>query len=214
MLTLYLSGQRWLHRVPAGGKLAVLALASIGLFPVETLHIHLAVLAAVLMIYLSLGAEALAGLRILRPLLVVLALLFLLQGMTDGWRSGGVLVLRMISLVLLANVVSMTTRMDEMMMTLEPLFAPLRPLGLAPRRISFAVALLVRFVPVLLALNRQLTEGWRARGGRRQRWRLVAPMLLNAIRMADHVAEAVTARGGITSTQTTTKKIPPHTLNR
>lgn len=197
MISLYLGQQSWLHRRPAGLKLLALAAISIGLYFVSHPFWMLAALLAVLALYASVGRQALRQLRLLRPLLFLFAIMFLVQWWSVGLVAGLTLVLRMSTLVLLANLITLTTRMDSMMAAITPLLQPLRLVGTDPARIAFAVALVIRFIPVLLAQLHGLKEAWTVRGGGRQVWRLAIPMTIQAIRMSDHVAEALAARGGI-----------------
>ncbi|MFY0663168.1 MAG: energy-coupling factor transporter transmembrane protein EcfT [Natronospirillum sp.] len=197
MISLYLAQRSWLHRTPAGIKLLALAVVSISLFPVSHLGLMGSALGITLALYASIGREAVKQLRLLKPLLPLFLLIFLLQWWSIGWADGLLLVLRMATLVLLANLVTLTTRMDDMMAALRPLFWPLQVFGVNPARIAFAVALLIRFVPVLMAVVLNLLDAWRARGGGKQVWKLAVPLTIQAIRMSDHVAEAIAARGGI-----------------
>ena len=197
MISLYLAQRSWLHQVPAGIKLLALAVVSVALFPVTELWLMGFALVVTFALYASTGREALKQLRLLKPLLPLFVLIFLLQWWSIGWVGGLLLVLRMGTLILLANLVTLTTRMDDMMAALRPLFWPLRLFGVQPARIAFAVALLIRFVPVLMAVVHSLLDAWRARGGGKHVWKLAVPLTIQAIRMSDHVAEAIAARGGI-----------------
>ena len=64
--------------------------------------------------------------------------------------------MRLLAMLLLADLVSMTTTMSALMEVLAPALRVLRPLGVNPRKMALAVALVLRFVPVLLTR-------WRAR---------------------------------------------------
>lgn len=197
MISLYLSQSSWIHRLPAGLKLMLLVLSSIVLYPIEHPLWHSLFLLIVMGLYASLGREALASLRILRPLVMFFSLIFILQAWTVGWMSAMTLMLRMITLILLANLVSLTTTMSAMMDTIVPLLKPLEWLNIQPKRIAFAVTLMIRFVPLLMVLAEQLMSAWRSRQGGKKRWKLVIPMTLNAIKLADQIAEALAARGGL-----------------
>lgn len=199
MISLYMAGRSPLHRLPAWLKLAGLVLISLVIYPIDQPLWLLLVLLAVAAGYASLGSGGLQRLRLVKPMLPILLLILPFQAWTQGWNAGLVLLQRILILVLLANLVTLTTSMDAMMAAVMPLLRPLRWVGVAPHRLAFAVALLVRFVPVLMALTAGLLEAWRARGGGRRQWRLAVPLLINAIRMSDHVAEALAARGGIPS---------------
>jgi biotin transport system permease protein len=71
----------------------------------------------------------------------------------------------------------------------------LRPLGVNPRKMALAVALVLRFVPVLLTRWRAREEAWKARTRRRVPVRLVAVFLADILQLADRVAESLDARG-------------------
>ena len=98
-------------------------------------------------------------------------------------------------MLLLADLVSMTTTMTALMDVLAPFFNLLRPLGVNPRKMALAVALVLRFVPVLLTRWRAREEAWKARTHRRVPVRLVAVFLADILQLADRVAESLDARG-------------------
>jgi biotin transport system permease protein len=106
------------------------------------------------------------------------------------------IILRMLCAVALANFVTMTTRLSDMIKSVEILARPLSPI-LPPQRLALAIALVIRFLPVLLDHANQITEAWRARSPRRPRWRIFVPLTLAALDSSDRVAEAIRARGGI-----------------
>lgn len=196
MISLYLPERTWLHGVPAGWKLLALALVSLAVAPVDSLALMAGLVAAVLVLYASLGRAALAQIALLRPMWPLFAILIGLHWWNGDVVFGLVVCLRILAMVLLANAVTMTTRMDAMMDAVEPLLAPLAWFGVAPRAVALAVAMMIRFVPLLFALWESLNESWRARTGRRGGWRLLAPFCIQTVRLSHHTAEALAARGG------------------
>lgn len=197
MLTLTSPVETRLHRLPAGAKLAALCLFTLLLFRLDH-PLSLTVAATALgALHMAQGARFLAhALRLLRPLwpfLLVVALWHLWQGAIP---SGATILLRLVTAVAAANLVTMTTRLSDMIATLERLASPLRHLGLDPRALSLAVALVIRFIPVLSIRIAQITEAFRARSPRRPGHRILIPAALAALDDADHVAEALRARGG------------------
>ena len=110
---------------------------------------------------------------------------------------GGIIVLRLISAIALANLVTMTTPLKEMLATVERGLARLSVPARLRRRLALSVALVIRFIPVLVQKGGTLLEAWKARSRRRPSWRLIIPLALMAIDDAEHVAEALRARGGV-----------------
>jgi biotin transport system permease protein len=197
MLTLTSPVRTFAHGLPAGPKLAALGLFTLALFSFSTvlpLALALAGMAA-----LSLGggvrfAVALArSLRPLWPFLLVLAIWHL--WLADP-LAGLVIALRMIAAVAAATFVTMTTPLAEMLGLFQRLLAPLSRLGLNPKALGLALALMIRFIPVMLDRFDQLGQAWRARSHRRLGRHVLMPATLAALDDAAHVAEALRARGG------------------
>ena len=197
MLTLTSPAEIWAHRLPAGLKLAALALATMGLFALqEPLHL-LATALLTAMLYTTGGMRfALVGLRLLRPLWPFVLVLGLWHLWTADLAGGAAILLRMLTAVALANLVTMTTRLSDMIVVFQWLARALAPLGLSPRRLGLAMALVIRFVPVMLDRLTQIRESWSARSCRRPGWRVLVPATLAALDDADRAAEALRARGG------------------
>jgi biotin transport system permease protein len=181
--------------VPAGIKLAGLALGSLLLVPVDDGRILAAVLVAIGAVYAGFGRHGLARLRLLRPLLPFLVIIGGVQALSGGWDAGAVIVMRLVAMLLAADLVSMTTTMGALMEVLAPPLRLLRPLGVNPRKMALAVALVLRFVPVLMTRWRAREEAWKARSSRRVPARLIAAFLADGLQLADRVAEALDARG-------------------
>lgn len=185
------------HRWPAGVKLGGLCLASTGLFLLPGIGWNAAALALVLGLYAAPGPVFLrAGLRALRVVLPFVVIVLVWHAVTGELRQGIAITLRMVALVALANLVTMTTPLDDMVALLRRLTAPLRRLGLRTAPLELAIPLVIRFTPVLVARAETLAEAWRARSRRRPGWQLVLPLTLQALDDADHVGEALRARGG------------------
>ncbi|MDR7125906.1 energy-coupling factor transporter transmembrane component T [Pseudotabrizicola sp. 4114] len=196
MLTLTSPVETPLHRLRAGVKLAALALFTFALFWTRSpLWLGVA-LGLVIAVYLTGGTIfARHGARMLRPLWPFIAVIALWHLWQDDLSGGAVVLLRMVAAVAAANLVTMTTRLSDMITVLERLARPLSPL-LPPRRLALAIALVIRFIPVLSERAAQLSLAYRARSGRAPGWRLFAPVALAALDDAECVAQALRARGG------------------
>lgn len=133
--------------------------------------------------------------RLYRPLWPFAVLLIVWHGVTRTPLDGAVILVRMAAAVGAANLVTMTTRLSDLQALV--LWAA-RPFGrfLPAKALSLAIALMIRFIPVMADRGSQLAAAWRARSPRRPRARLIAPLALSALDDADHVAEALRARGG------------------
>ena len=197
MLTLTSEIRTPYHRIRAGAKLAGLCAATVGLVVLDSLAAMLLANAAVAGLYLVPGRAFLrAGLGLLKPVWFFVALVMLWHGLTGDLMAGAVIALRLIAAVALANLVTMTSRFDDLVEVVMWGLAPLARLGVNTAPIGFAIVLVVRFIPGMLDKARLLIDAWRARSPRRPGWQVALPITLMAVDDAEHVAEALRARGG------------------
>lgn len=198
MLSLSLPRPSWAHRMPASIKLTLLVVLSMVLFHVGNLSVLSLALAAVVGLTASLGVDAWRQTsRFLLPLMPMVALLMLFHILFGHIEDGTAISLRLLALVLMANIVTMTTALSDMMRTVERLLSPFEKLGVNIRAMSVAMALVIRFLPVLLQRSRDLFDAWRARSAKSARWNLITPIALSALDDAERVSDALRARGGL-----------------
>lgn len=197
MLTLTSPVETWAHRLPAPVKLAALAAVTALLFRLQGPGALALALAAVAAVSLTGGPRfAAAAARMLWPLWPFVVLVGLWHLATQDVAGGAAVILRMAAAVAAANFVTMTTRLSDMMAVAEALCRPLAAVGLPPRRLALALALALRFIPVLAERSGQIGQAWRARSARRAGWRTLPALTAAALDDAAHVAEALRARGG------------------
>ena len=190
------------HGWPAGAKLGALCLATLVLFQIETLSLHMIAFVATLALYLAPGREfAAAGWRAVKVIWMFVVIIAVWHIVTRTPYEGAVIVLRMVTAVGLANLVTMTTQLSEFIAVIRWLTRPLKRLGLPTEALEIAIALVIRFTPVLVEKGQGLAQAWRARSARRPGWRIIFPFTILALDDADHIADALRARGGITQNQ-------------
>ena len=194
MLTLTSETQTTAHGWPAGVKLAGLLVWTLVLFQVPGLAWASAALAvaALAAFALGIGGDWLRLFRVLWPVALVLALWHLASGTP---RDGAIAIARMLAAVGAANLLTMTTRLADMQAVVLWLARPMAPM-LPPQALALSVALMIRFVPVMLLRWEALAMAFRARSSRRGTWRIAMPAVLAALDDAEHVADALRARGG------------------
>ena len=198
MLTLTSPIDIWAHRIPVGPKLAALAAGTAVLFALNS-PAGLLPAAGVAAALIASGGRtfALTSVRMLRPLVPFILIVALWHLATDAQTEGATILLRMVTAVAAANFVTMTTRLSDMIATLQRLGRPLASVGLRPRTLAIAIALTIRFIPVMLTRMDTIRFAWRARSARKPGWRILMPLTLAALDDADQTAEALRARGGI-----------------
>ncbi|MDF2562507.1 MAG: hypothetical protein K0R99_3953 [Microbacterium sp.] len=195
MIALYRPGNSILHRAPAGLKLAALggAALALSLYPHDEVSVALSLVAA-LALY-GLGAMpirvALSEVWRLRWIIVVLAAaLVIFVSPLTAWISTG----RVVAILLLASLLTLTTRMADLVAELQRILCPFRRLGVDPHAVALTISLTITTIPVIAGFAERVREAERARDVRLG-VRSVVPLLVITLRHADDVGDALAARG-------------------
>jgi biotin transport system permease protein len=194
-LATYVPGSTVVHRIPAGPKLALLAASGIALAVLDRWWQPVLLLGPVLACYRLARLPLRSSPAQLRPLLWVLLVVGVFQALVSGWRTAVDVLVSLITLVLAAGLVSLTTSMTELTDVLLWLLRPLRRFGVAPDRAALLISLSVRSVPVIAALAHEVRDAQRARGLGSSPRAFAVPLLVRSLRHADALGEALVARG-------------------
>lgn len=194
-LGLYLPGDSPVHRTPAGVKLLLmLALGGTSVFLDRVWEVTVALL-AVLVGYAVARVPFRTAVAQVRPLLWVVAFTAIVHVVLDGWARAFVVVGILVALVMLAGLITLTTRTDAMVDALVGALKPLRHVGVDPERIGLVVALGIRCVPVVVGLAEEVRDAQRARGLTASPRAFAVPLVVRSLRHADALGEALQARG-------------------
>ncbi len=192
---LYHPGRSPLHRARAGAKVAGLLVLSLALFLIPS---EIAVFASVPLafaIYLSTGVPLRSLMAQLRGPAILLGIIFLFHLVFGTVAEGLLTVARFATLILLASAVTLTTPVSEMAELVEWGLGPLRPLGVNPEKVGLAIALAIRFVPLIAEEFRLIREAQAARGLAANPLALIVPLVIRTLKSADELADAIEARG-------------------
>lgn len=196
MLSLYLTRRTWLHALPAWSKLLALSLAGSALALINSLLSMTLICTLVVLLYGSLGRAAWRQWRMLRNLLLAALLIVGFHWWMGDPVIGLLTGLRLMAAAMLALMLTLTTRFDDLLQVLETLLSPFQRLGVPTERIALGIGLMLRFAENFTAQWQRLDDAYRARGGRSGSWRLLAPLAVRALQSAERVADALAARLG------------------
>ena len=195
MIGLYRPGTSVVHRIPAGWKL-------LGMF---------AALIAVVALHrpwqLGLAAAVVAGgfvvaripprviwwqLRPLRWFLVFIAVIqVVLAGPVVALMVCGTLLVS----IAIAALVTLTTRVTDMLDVCRRLLRPMARFGVDPDRVGLVLAMTIRCIPLLTGIVDDVSQARKARGLGFSIRALIAPSVVRALRSADAMGDALIARG-------------------
>lgn len=161
--------------------------------------------------------------RTLRPVIPFFAVLFLLyafftpgtvwlnmaplpfQVTVNGFNLAVTQVGKFLLLVMVASLLTMTTRADELTFGLERVLRPLNLFGISSHDLAMMVSLAFRFIPEVASELNTIRQAQLARGVDfdNRRWLvamrtisyLAAPLVVNVLRRCDELVDAMESRG-------------------
>ena len=216
----YLPGDSVLHRMDPRVKIVLLFFFLLVIFFVENPAGFAALAVSVGVLMIVSRVPLMMQLRSIRPILWIVLFtfgvhLFMTPGtevfrlgpFTATWEGiarGGYIGLRLILLILLSTLLTLTTSPLRLTDGLEALLSPLRRVGVPVHELAMMMTIALRFVPTLLEELDRIMKAQKARGADfehgniMQRLRAIVPVLvplfLSAFRRADELALAMEAR--------------------
>ena len=200
-----------IHRIPAGAKLLALCGCGTGLMFVDDWRIMAGALALTFFLHVFARIPRSRILSQLKPLAWVLVPLFLFQGYSESWPFAALVVLRIAALVLFAALVTLTTRSEALIESIETALRPFTRFGVDPTKVGLAFSLALRFIYVIGQHVSDVRDAQRARGLGRNPIALVLPLVIRTLKTANEVADAIDARtiGPETAVETEARFAPP-----
>lgn len=196
MGSLYSEHPTWLHSVPAGVKLWMLALVGAGLFFTDRVEVLLPSTVLCLAMFVSLGRATLGARKLLVALAVSCALVVGFHAVMQHPMLGVTSAMRLLSTALMGVALTLTTRYTALLDVFERWLWPLRTLGFRVDRLALMLALMLRFVEHFFVLWQRLDDAHRVRTGRSGGWRLLAPLTIQMLQAANRVADTLELRLG------------------
>lgn len=194
MLGLYLPTESVLHRVPSGYKILSLIIAGMALFLFIEIHWLIIALFVTVILYAVAKISWREALKQIRPTFTLLFIIFVAQAIIDHWITGFLIVLRFVILIMLASLVTLTTRVSEMVEAIERGLKPLSYIGINPAKVGLAISMAIRFIPVLAQQFNDVREAQKARGLGLSIRAIAVPLIVRMLKMANDISEALDAR--------------------
>ncbi|MCM3695748.1 energy-coupling factor transporter transmembrane component T [Microbacterium oleivorans] len=195
MLTAYRPGRGPWHRMPAAPKTVLLLVLVLAVSLLPTAWPAAAIAAgACLACYASPGVGVRELARQVWALRWLVVVAFGIPCIFLGAEAALVGTVRIVAAVALAGLLALTTPVAALLDVVERALQPLRHLGVDADRAALLLVVALGTVPTLARLAQEVRSAQRARGARGIRG-FVVPFLVLALRHADDLGDALTARG-------------------
>ena len=196
MIPIHVDGSSLVHRMPAGPKLATMlvVVTLISLTPNGPLLAGWGILVVV--------AYAVAGLfrtqffRQVHLMRWVILVTVAGQLLFVGEAAALFNTVRIVILILVAALVSLTTRVSAMLETVEGLVGRFRRFGADPEAVGTVLMVAITSIPVIASHAGRVREAYRARRAGSNIAAMTSTMLVLAVKHADELGDALVARGG------------------
>lgn len=196
MIALYRPGTSLLHRMPAGLKVLVFAALALSI-ALTADSVWTLLIAGLVTVYLYLLAGfgmptllcQLYATRWIVLVMLVTQVLFLPVVIAVTNTS------RVLVVILLAAMITLTTRIPALLDATDQALAPLRRFGVNAAGIGLLLALTITAIPVIGGFATEIREAQRARGAPVRLQTFVVPLLVMSLKHSDELADALTARG-------------------
>ena len=199
MFTNVSSHKTKLDEVSVQKKLVLSCSAAAILFFIKNPLFMFSIFLVLLLIYFLAGGLKFLGLglyhlKVTVPFVIILAVWHLYLGYLD---KGVTLIFRLFSAFLIANLFLLTSKIHDIILAVQKYSFYLKIFRINPHAVSITVGLFIRSIPILNQRAKNLMLAQSARSTKRSFWRISVPLALSILDDADHVSEALRARGGI-----------------
>lgn len=195
-LGLYLNHKSPVHRLPTAPKLIiVIAFLLLTGILVDTWRGGAIALAIVTVAYAVAKVPPMVAFRQLRGAVIILALLSLLL----WWRAGGeqalTTFLALLAAIAAAILLTLTTRVSDIMDTLTAAMQPFARFGLPVDTIALALSLTLRMIPLQVMAAVEVLEARKARGAAGSIIAFGVPVVIRTINRSKAMGDSLIARG-------------------
>ena len=195
-LGLYLNHKSPVHRLPTAPKLIiVIAFLLLTGILVDTWLGGALALAIVTLAYAVAKVPPMVAFRQLRGAVIILALLSLLL----WWRAGGeqalTTFLTLLAAIAMTILLTLTTRVSDIMDTLTTAMQPFARFGLPVETIALALSLTLRMIPLQVMAATEVLEARKARGTTGSILAFGVPVVIRTINRSKAMGDSLIARG-------------------
>nr|WP_289624538.1 energy-coupling factor transporter transmembrane component T [Corynebacterium afermentans] len=184
-----------MHCLGAALKFVLLVIFIIAVTALPTQPWHsFAALVFVLVLYVWARIPARVAWRQLVPLLPVLLFLGVFMVWQNGVQSALTLLIGLLATIAAANLLTLTTPVEELLAALDRALAPFGHTG---ELISLTIALTIRLIPLTLATANEVLAARKARGVGFSFSAFGIPLVIRSVRRAKMMGEALMARGAV-----------------
>ena len=232
----YIPGHSFLHQLDARAKILCLFLLMAAVIGASSPWGYLLALAVIFLLVLASRLPVGSAVAPVRGIYWFLLVVFLMNALffggeevlaswgifrlsREGINQGFRVVCNVLLILILGNLLTMTTLPTQVTAALESLIKPLKFIGVPTEDVAIIISIAIQFIPTLLEETELIKMAQIARGARFESKRLleravsfiplVVPVFIAAFRRAEELSQAMEARGYRNAKNRTRRKKEP-----
>jgi energy-coupling factor transport system permease protein len=218
----YIPGKSLIHKMDPRAKLLCLLLFIVFLFVSRHPAFFILAISLTVLTFIAAGIPFRFYLKGIRIIALIISFTFILHLFvtregpplletplftiyTGGVTEGAFIALRLLIIVIMASLITLTTTPVDLTDGLEKLMKPFGKLGVPTHELAFMMAIALRFIPTLLEETAKIIKAQMARGANFTHgslWRrikafvpVLIPLFVQSFKRAEDLAVAMEARG-------------------
>lgn len=191
---LYIDGNTIIHRASPMLKIVGLIIITTLLLVFDVWFMLGAIAAGNILLYMIAKISPKVMIQQLRFAFPMLVFFFVFQLIIHDLWEAIFIISRLIVILLLGNLLTLTTKTSRLMDSIEYHLRHLSIIGVNPAKISLTFSLCLRFIPVLATITKEVMEAQKARGLHKNVIAVIAPIIIRSLKMADDISDAIEAR--------------------
>jgi len=218
----YIPGNSLVHRINPLAKIISMIIILIGIFIITDVRVYLVCLVLVAILVKMANMSFFKLLKRLRILLFMTFFLFFVNAFViqtgpelfrigffslhlDALNQTVMILLRLVLMVMISSLLTMTTKPLDLTLGLEQMFSPLKRFGFPAHELAMMISIALRFIPVLVEETNKIMIAQTSRGvdfnSSKFKEKITAiislliPLFTSAIKRAEDLADAMEARG-------------------
>ncbi|SES70556.1 energy-coupling factor transporter transmembrane component T family protein [Thorsellia anophelis] len=195
IISVYSPGNSFLHQLKPGIKLFMLIAITSGIFIFPSLMISIISLALSIGLYIGCQLPAIHFTQLVKRSVFFLIVLFILHFFNNTLIVALTICIRLSAVLIFATIFTLTTRISDMIDTVEKALSFIKRFGVNPKKISLSISLAIRFIPLLFEITSRVREAQSVRGAGRNIFAIIIPSLVLMFKTAEELTQALDARG-------------------
>ncbi len=206
----YVWGDSFVHALDPRIKIFITVILSLAILLTRSFWGYVIIAGFLLVVFMVTAIPVKSVIKSLKPLVFILTFTFILhlfwtrgdiifaygyiEITSQGLSQGIFITCRLLLLVTIASIITLTTSPQRLTQGLERILYPLNKIKVPSQDIALMMVLALRFIPLLFEEAHTIMKAQKARGIKKNIIAIISPLMIRMFRRADEISLALDAR--------------------